>query len=93
VTLLGSVYVWHGRGSTVQERAAALKYTETFSADAVSPVELNEDVDDNDEMFWMILGDDTFAKADYWQWRRTFNYLDPSIWRIELSSTMNPVSN
>ncbi|KIM40211.1 hypothetical protein M413DRAFT_446377 [Hebeloma cylindrosporum] len=90
VTLLGSVYVWHGRGSTVQERAAALKYTETFSVDVVSPVELIEDEDDNDEMFWMILGDDTFAKADYWQWRGTFNHVDPSIWRIELSNEINP---
>ena len=93
MTLLGSFYVWHGRGSTLQERAAALKYTETFSADAISPIELNEGEDDNDEMFWMILGDDTFAKADYWQWRRTFDTIDPSVWRIELSNTTDSVSN
>jgi hypothetical protein len=41
----------------------------------------------------MILGDDTFAKADYWQWRRAFDNIDPSVWRIELSNTMDPVSN
>lgn len=90
-TLLGSVYIWHGRGSTQQERDAALKYVETFSKDLVLPIVLLEGEDDNDEMFWMILGDNDFAKADYWQWRNASPIIDPSLWRIDTGGKTCPV--
>ncbi|KDR75771.1 hypothetical protein GALMADRAFT_226417 [Galerina marginata CBS 339.88] len=92
VTILGSVYVWHGRGSTLEERKAALQYANTFSADAVTPLVLLEGEDDNDEMFWMILGDEDYARADYWQWRKASPVTDPSVWRVDADNSNTPVS-
>lgn len=48
-----------------------------------SVIELSEGEDDSDEMFWMILGDEEYAKADYWKWRRTASVQDPQAWRID----------
>ena len=86
VTVLDSVYVWYGRGSTSRERKAALQYAESMSKESVSPIELQEGENDNDEMFWLILGDDGFAKADYWRWRKNLANMEPSIWKVDLSS-------
>ncbi|KAF9565525.1 hypothetical protein CPC08DRAFT_815295 [Agrocybe pediades] len=82
-TLLGSIYIWHGCGSTDNEREAALKYVQTFSPDPITPIVLVEGEDDEDEMFWMMLGNEEYAKADYWRWRRTTIDTDPKIWRVE----------
>ena len=46
------------------------------------PVELNEGEGDDDEMFWMILGGQDYAKADYWRWRRESLLTDPITWRV-----------
>lgn len=89
--MLGSIYVWHGCGSTPKEREVALEYTQRLSPDAVTPIELFEG-NDEDEMFWMILGDDDFAKADYWRWRPNSVERDPLIWRIERRDVISPVS-
>jgi len=86
VTILDSVYVWYGCGSTSRERNAALQYAETMTKESVSPIELYEGENDNDEMFWLILGDDGFAKADYWRWRMNLANTEPSIWRVDLAS-------
>lgn len=85
------MYIWHGRGSIQQEKDAALKYVETFSKDIVLPIVLLEGEDDNDDMFWMILGDNNFAKADYWQWRNASPIVDPSLWRIDVDGKNRPV--
>ncbi|KAF9529441.1 hypothetical protein CPB83DRAFT_765018 [Crepidotus variabilis] len=82
-TILGSIYIWHGCGSTPKERQAALSYAQTLSPDPVSPTELVEGENDDDELFWMMLGDEDFARADYWRWRRASAEVDPSIWRID----------
>ena len=39
-------------------------------------------------MFWMFLGDDGYARADYWKWKKQTaemneKHADPRIWRIE----------
>ena len=49
----------------------------------VLPQELLEGGEDQDEMFSMMLGDDDYAMADYWQWRATSKRTDPAIWRIQ----------
>jgi hypothetical protein len=67
---LDSLYVWHGRGSLDQESKAAIEYAQGMAGNTMSIVELAEGHDE-DEMFWMYLGDDDWAKADYWQWRPT----------------------
>ncbi|KAF9474543.1 hypothetical protein BDN70DRAFT_815514 [Pholiota conissans] len=95
LTILGSIYIWHGCGSTSEERDAALKYAKRLSNGTGSPTELLDGETDNDEMFWMILGDDGFAKADYWKWRKSFSGgIDPVIWRVDpdnLKSALQPV--
>jgi len=90
-TILGSVYVWHGCGSTPREREAALKYTQAFSPDPVTPIVLTEGKDDDDEIFWMILGNEEFAKADYWQWRKDASDIDPMIWKVGVEGTGHSV--
>lgn len=92
LTILDTVYVWHGCGSTVLERKAAVKYAESLVRTSAPPVELLEGENDSDEMFWMILGDEQFAKADYWQWRKTSPIIDPSIWKVEASRHKDAVS-
>jgi len=49
----------------------------------ISPTELYEEDEAKDEMFWMILGDEDYANADYWKWRNTSSVIDLLIWRIE----------
>jgi hypothetical protein len=46
-------------------------------------IELYESGKNNDEMFWMILGDDEYANADYWKWRSNASSIDPRIWRVK----------
>lgn len=92
LTILDTVYVWHGCGSTDLERKAAIEYAEGLVRTSAPPVELLEGENDTDEMFWMILGDEQFAKADYWQWRKTSPVIDPSIWKVEASRNKHAIT-
>jgi hypothetical protein len=86
-SLLGTPYVWHGKGSLLKERQAAFGYAQSLSAEGTSPVELVERESDDDEMFWMLLGDaDDYASADYWKWRPTSVTVLPQIWRVDALS-------
>jgi len=82
ISVLNSVYVWHGCGSTQTERQAACRYALTLTSSVDNVTELSQGENDDDEMFWMILGDDGFANADYWKWRRTSSFILPRIWRV-----------
>jgi hypothetical protein len=46
-----------------------------------------------DDSFWMFLGQDTYAHADYWRFRKqaTDDYVDPRIWRVDCSAKAEPV--
>lgn len=55
-------------------------------------VELVEGETDDDEMFWMMLGNDDYAKADYWKWRRTAANFHPGAWQIDAVKGKNAVS-
>jgi hypothetical protein len=90
---LDTWYVWYGFGSTAQERQAALEYAQGLKTTGASVIELTEGENDDDEMFWMVLGDDEFANADYWKWRRMATRVDPNIWRIDTSHNKDPVSS
>ena len=47
-------------------------------------MELVERESDDDEMFWMLLGDaDGYADADYWKWRPKSVVRLPRIWRVD----------
>ncbi|KAH9895002.1 hypothetical protein C8Q73DRAFT_482882 [Cubamyces lactineus] len=45
---------------------------------------MSEDESQADEMFWMILGEGDYAKADYWRWRvGAPTSLDPRAWIVD----------
>ncbi|CAA7259079.1 unnamed protein product [Cyclocybe aegerita] len=92
ITILDSVYVWHGRGSSAQERKAAFQYANALLDNKGFPIELVEGENDADEMFWMIMGETEFAAADYWRWRKMSFYIDPFVWRVDIKSMGQPVS-
>lgn len=50
-------------------------------------MELSEGENDDDEMFWMILGSEDYAKADYWKWRPISPISDTRAWRVDTAST------
>ncbi|KAJ6499178.1 hypothetical protein C8R45DRAFT_1126495 [Mycena sanguinolenta] len=92
VSILNSVYVWHGRGSTPSERDAAMDYAKTLTP---NPDVLIENESDDDEMFWMVLGDAAeYAKADYWRWRPSVTFT-PRIWCADASqkNAISPVQS
>ena len=88
MTFLDTCYVWHGKGSLPGERQAALEYALSFAigSSPVELVELVEEESDDNEMFWMMLGDADYARADYWKWRPDFAKALPRIWRVDASS-------
>jgi hypothetical protein len=93
LTILDTIYVWHGRGSTPPERAAALTYARSLGfADNTSINELFEGESDDDEMFWMIMGSNEYAKADYWRWREHAGNPKPRAWRVN-TEARRPVSD
>lgn len=77
------MYVWHGRGSPTKERQAALDYAHRLSSDPDNIHGLVEGENDDDEMFWLILGSDEYARADYWRWRRESEFTNPRIWSVD----------
>ena len=53
----------------------------------VLPIELYEEDEAKDEMFWMILGSGEYAKDDYWKWRPQASDTVPRIWAVDLAAT------
>jgi len=80
-------YVWNGRGARPDERKAAFEYAASLCGDTDDVNVLNEGENDEDEMFWAILGDGDrdYAKASYWGWRASVNVGDPQLWKISAS--------
>ncbi|KLO19554.1 hypothetical protein SCHPADRAFT_935342 [Schizopora paradoxa] len=68
ISVLDSLWVWHGRGASQPERSAALAYAKSLNSGTEKKIEeVNEG--EEDEMFWMFLGEDDYANADYWKWK------------------------
>ena len=86
MTLLGTSYVWHGKGSLPKERQAALEYARSLTAEGSNPTELIEKESDDNEFFWMMLGNAGYASADYWKWRPKMATILPRIWCIDALS-------
>ncbi|KAJ7178409.1 hypothetical protein C8R43DRAFT_872132 [Mycena crocata] len=94
VSILG-LFVWHGCGSTTVERNAAMEYGRSLTSSPDEIVVLKENENDDDEMFWMALGDEAeYAKADYWKWRPSIAFT-PQIWSVDASrkDALLPVSS
>lgn len=92
LSLLETFYVWHGCGSTSVEQEAALKYAQSLSSDPSSVIELREGTDDEDEMFWLILGEGEYAKADYWKWKSTSESVPAKAWLVDADAQDRAVS-
>lgn len=67
ITALDAVYAWHGRGATRIERESAAMYARTIAGPEKDIEEFNEGSED--PMFFMLLGEDPWANADYWKYR------------------------
>jgi hypothetical protein len=84
VSILDTLYVWHGCGSPSAERKVAMEYGQTLTSTPDDIVVLVENENDDDQMFWMVLGDEAeYAKADYWRWRSSIGGVTPRIWSVE----------
>lgn len=82
-------YVWNGRGARPDEKRAALDYAASLCGDPDSVSVLDEGDNDDDEMFWAVLGDGDrdYAKASHWAWRAGASPGDPQLWKISASSS------
>lgn len=80
-------YVWNGLGAKAGEKKAAFDYAASLCGDADNVIVLDEDENDEDEMFWAVLGDGDrdYAKASYWAWRASTSADDPQLWKISAS--------
>lgn len=67
ITALDAVYVWHGRGTTQTERESAATNARTIAGPEKDIEEFEEGKED--PMFFMLLGEDPWANADYWKYR------------------------
>lgn len=86
LTLLDTLYVWHGCGSLDTERAVARDYAKALASPSSNVVELIEGQSDaDDEMFWMILGEGDYARADYWKWRASSSSIYPRVWSVDVT--------
>ncbi|GJJ06422.1 hypothetical protein Clacol_000613 [Clathrus columnatus] len=88
-SLLGTLYVWHGRGSSEDERKVALTYAATLAQNSIRTVESEEGAED--EMFWMILGQNEYANAHHWKFRDKLDRLGARIYFIDSSKPKSPV--
>jgi len=87
---LGALYVWHGRGASEDERKVALSYGHSLTHAPTTVIEFEEGKED--EMFWMVLGDDGYANADHWKFKGQLDRLGARIHLIDSSKTKSPVS-
>lgn len=87
LSILQVFYVWNGRGARPEERKAAFDYAACLCGDADSVVVLDEGENDEDEMFWVVLGDGDreYANASHWLWRSGAHTGDPQMWKISAS--------
>ncbi|KAJ6625514.1 hypothetical protein B0H10DRAFT_613833 [Mycena sp. CBHHK59/15] len=91
ISILDTLFVWHGCGSTPEERKAASEYGQTLTSNPDNVVVLTEGENDDDEMFWMVLGEEAeYAKADYWKWRPSIG-ISPRIWSVD-ANRKDPIS-
>ena len=69
ISVLDTLWAWHGRGSSAAQRQSAKSYAAKLSPPgAKNIVEVEEG--NEDDMFWMFLGEPRYAMADYWKWRK-----------------------
>ncbi|KAG9018855.1 hypothetical protein FRB90_008968 [Tulasnella sp. 427] len=83
-TVLDAVYVFQGRGASPKEREQAIRYAQTLCAPEATPIEFEEDAED--EMFSMVLGGEEHAKADFWRFRNVVDDCLVRLYRVHSAS-------
>ncbi|KAG8911196.1 hypothetical protein FRC01_005851, partial [Tulasnella sp. 417] len=83
-TVLEAVYVFQGRGASSKEREQAVEYAKTLCAPNASPIEFEEDAED--EMFSMVLGAEEHARADFWRFRNVVDDCLVRLYRVHSAS-------
>lgn len=89
LSILGTIYIWHGRGSSEDEQKVALTFAATISQKSLPMIEFNEGSEDS--VFWMILGQAGYANAHHWKFRNHLDRLGARIYAIDSSKTRTPV--
>jgi hypothetical protein len=89
ISVLDALYVWHGRGSLEVERKHAVDYANSMVTESMKVQELTQG--EEDEMFWMVLGEEGYADADFWRFRPRFENRDPKWYRVS-ATDKTPVS-
>ncbi|KIJ49349.1 hypothetical protein M422DRAFT_246441 [Sphaerobolus stellatus SS14] len=89
LAILGTVYVWHGRGSTEDERKVAATYAQSLTNSPSSVVEFDEG--NEDEMFWLILGNEGYANADFWKFKDQLERVGPRFFSIDSTNRKLPI--
>ncbi|KAG9094921.1 hypothetical protein FRC06_010332 [Ceratobasidium sp. 370] len=92
ITALDAVYVWHGRGSTLRERDSAARYAKSIAGPEKEADEFDEGKED--PMFFMLLGEDPWANADYWKYRALLGRaaVRPRMFCIDAKDKKQPAS-
>ncbi|CAE6417133.1 unnamed protein product [Rhizoctonia solani] len=92
ITVLDAVYVWHGRGTTQPEREVAAAYGRMIAGPEKEIEEYDEGKED--PMFFVLLGDDAWANADYWKYRAPLGKVAyrPRMFLINARDKKQPVS-
>jgi hypothetical protein len=75
------------------ERNAALAYARSLNGQPDGIIELNEGENDEDDMFWMILGERDYAQAQYWKWRPKTEEVDQKVWKVKIGAKEQVRSN
>ncbi|KAF8515440.1 hypothetical protein JB92DRAFT_2914786 [Gautieria morchelliformis] len=89
LSVLGAIYVWHGRGASEDERKVALTYGQSLTSASSGLIELEEGKED--EMFWMVLGNGGYANADHWKFKGQLDRLGARIHIIDCNKVKSPV--
>ena len=91
LSVLDALYVWHGRGSSEDERRVASAYAQSLKTESTNVEEFEEGAED--EMFWMVLGDDPFANADHWKFKNHSDITGARLFNVDSSRLKDPVGS
>ena len=90
VSVLDALYVWHGRGANQIEREAASTYAKKLATDSVTCTEFDEG--NEEEMFWMMLGEEPYANSNCWSFKLDSDTVQPKLYRIDAAKSGKVVS-
>ena len=63
-----------------------MRYAQTLCLEDEGKQVVEVEEGNEDGMIWMFLGEDRYAKADYWKWRKNEKGVDPRVWKIDCTN-------